>query len=110
MTGTLDGTLELRVGEQNILTEIDFSARHEIADGGQTITGIPVLAVLEDGVVSTNLVLASIVLDSTSKIVQFKVTVGAAANVSDKYEIKCTTTLSGGAVIVECLGVGIIPC
>lgn len=110
MTGTLDGTLELHVGEQNILTEIDFSARHEIADGGQTITGTPVLSVLENNAVSTNLTVASIVLDSTSKIVQFKVTVGAAANVGDKYEIKCTITLSGGAVIVECLGVDIIPC
>jgi len=109
MTGTLDGILELRIGEQGILTEIDFSSRHEIADGGQTISSA-VLEVLKDDSVSTGLSLASQTLDPSLKIVQFKVTVGAGAEVGDKYEIKATVTLSGGAVVVECLGVDIIPC
>lgn len=107
--GTVDGTLLLHEGESSVLVEIDFSERHEIADGGQTITGTPTVAVLLDGSISTGLSVASIVLNGTSKIVQFRVTVVSAVAGED-YELKCTVVLSGGATLVECLEVNMEPC
>lgn len=90
--------------ELSVLAELDFSKRHEVALGGQTITGVPTLRVLLDDVVSTDLTISSMALDATSKKVQFRVTVAAAA-APGIYHITCAVVLSGGATLVEALSV-----
>lgn len=108
--GTTDGTLELRVGESSVLVELDFTERHEIV-AGETISSVTTLTVLDDdGDTSSDLTISSVALNTAHTKVQFRVTVGSGASVENRYEIKCSVVLSGGATIVECQDVSIVGC
>jgi hypothetical protein len=113
--GTVDGILILRKGESLVEVEIDLSDRHEIVDG-QTISSDPSPSVLDaDGDTTTDLTVSSVArgtgtIGTTNTSVTFEVTVNAAAVEGDEYEIKFPIVLSGGATIVECLGVTIEKC
>lgn len=89
--------------ESGVAVTFDFSQRHEIATGGQTLTGTPTVRVLLAGGASTDLTVTGAAVDATKKLVNLTLSDTANSKVGTTYVISCSVSLSGGAMLVETL-------
>lgn len=84
--------------EETIRGEFDLSIVHEIATGGETITGAALFC-LFNGQVVTDLTIGSITIGAgsgglASSAVQFLASATPAAKIGNRYLIECDATLS----------------
>jgi hypothetical protein len=83
---------------------LDYSKRHEIV-AGQKLTGTATVRVLLGAVLSTDLTVSSVQLDSTSTQVLFTLT-DVAAVIGNTYTVTCSVNItSGPAPLVESIDV-----
>jgi hypothetical protein len=74
---------------------VSYACRHEIRDQGQTLTGVPTVGVLKNGVISTDLTVTNVQLDATKTKVLFTLSNSAAVPPST-YLLVVSAQFTGG--------------